>query len=42
MRLRNVSGSRERIEESQFVVHNPEEMKGHWTKEYLEMTILFV
>ena len=33
MRLRNVSGSRERIEESQFVVHNPEEMKGHWSKE---------
>ena len=33
MRLRNVSGSRERIEERQFVVHNPEEMKGNWSKE---------
>lgn len=33
MRLRNVSGSRERIEECEFVVHNPEEMKGKWSRE---------
>lgn len=30
MRLRNVAGSRERIDESEFVVHNPEEVKGNW------------
>lgn len=33
MRLRNVSGSRERIEESKFVVHEPESVKGKWSRE---------
>lgn len=31
MRLRNVSGSRERIAESPFVVHEPESIKGNWS-----------
>ena len=31
MRLRNVSGSRERIEENPFVVHEPESVKGNWS-----------
>lgn len=30
MRLRNITGSREMIAESDYVVHNPEELKGHW------------
>lgn len=30
MRLRNVRGSKEKIAENDFVVHNPEEMKGKW------------
>ena len=30
MRLRNISGSREIIGESRFVVQNPEEQKNHW------------
>lgn len=30
MRLRNITGSRERIGESEFVVHSPEEQKGNW------------
>ena len=30
MRLRNVPGSREAIEESEFTVNNPEEYKGKW------------
>lgn len=30
MRLRNVSGSREKIENSSYVIHNPEEIKGSW------------
>lgn len=33
MRLRNVSGSRERIAECEFVVQQPEEMKGVWSRE---------
>lgn len=32
MRLRNVSGSREKIEESCYVVHKPEEIKGRWNE----------
>jgi len=32
MRLRNISGSREIIGESVFVVHNPEAGKGNWQK----------
>ncbi|SET27894.1 tRNA (guanosine(46)-N7)-methyltransferase TrmB [[Clostridium] polysaccharolyticum] len=30
MRLRNVKGSREKIAENDFVIHNPEKMKGKW------------
>lgn len=30
MRLRNITGSREMIAESDFVVHKPEEAKGKW------------
>lgn len=30
MRLRNISGSRETISESRFVVHDPENQKGKW------------
>ena len=32
MRLRNVTGSREYIADSRFVVHNPEECKGKWNE----------
>lgn len=32
MRLRNVSGSREKIAESEYVVENPESMKGNWAE----------
>lgn len=31
MRLRNITGSRELIADSQFVAHNPEEQKGRWS-----------
>ena len=30
MRLRNITGSREMIAESRFVVHEPQEYKGKW------------
>lgn len=30
MRLRNVTGSRQMIADSRFVVHDPMEQKGHW------------
>lgn len=30
MRLRNITGSRETIGESNYVVHEPKEQKGHW------------
>jgi len=33
MRLRNVRGSREKIAESEYVVSNPESVKGAWAKE---------
>lgn len=32
MRLRNISGSREVIGESDFVIHDPEKQKGNWNK----------
>ena len=32
MRLRNITGSRETIGESEFVVHQPEMMKGKWAE----------
>lgn len=32
MRLRNISGSREIIGESEFVIHNPEMQKGNWNE----------
>lgn len=32
MRLRNITGSREVIGESEYVVHDPEQMKGSWRK----------
>ena len=35
MRLRNITGSTEIIDASQYVVHEPEKMKGHW-KEVFE------
>ena len=30
MRLRNVTGSREYIADSRFVIHEPKEQKGRW------------
>lgn len=33
MRLRNIRGSREKIGESEFVIQNPESMKGKWAEE---------
>lgn len=33
MRLRNITGSRELIAENEFVVHEPEHMKGKWKEE---------
>lgn len=30
MRLRNITGSREIIEESRFVIHDPKEARGNW------------
>lgn len=33
MRLRNITGSREYIADSDFVVHEPEKIKGNWGKE---------
>ena len=32
MRLRNVTGSREMIADSKYVVHNPQEHKGKWSE----------
>lgn len=32
MRLRNITGSREMIAESRFVVHEPQEHKGRWSE----------
>ena len=32
MRLRNITGSREMIAESRFVVHEPQEYKGRWSE----------
>lgn len=37
MRLRNVKGSRETIAANEFVVHEPEKLKGRW-KEYFNNT----
>ena len=34
MRLRNITGCREMIGESEFVVHEPETMKGKWREEF--------
>jgi tRNA (guanine-N7-)-methyltransferase len=34
MRLRNVTGSREFIADSRFVVHEPESLKGKWSEEF--------
>ena len=34
MRLRNITGSREMIGESDFVVHEPETMKGKWRETF--------
>lgn len=34
MRLRNVTGSREMIADSRFVVHEPFELKGKWQEEF--------
>lgn len=34
MRLRNITGSRELIAASSYVVHNPEELKGHWKSHF--------
>ena len=30
MRLRNVTGSREAIAESDYVIHSPQECRGNW------------
>lgn len=32
MRLRNIRGSRERIADCEFVAHEPEKMKGNWSR----------
>lgn len=34
MRLRNVTGSREMIAENQYVVHDPESLKGKWKEDF--------
>lgn len=34
MRLRNIPGAKEVIEESCFVIHNPEEQKGQWQLQF--------
>lgn len=34
MRLKNVPGAREAIEESRFVIHEPEAQKGHWQEAF--------
>ena len=34
MRLRNITGCREMIRESEFVVHEPETMKGKWREAF--------
>lgn len=34
MRLRNVTGSREMIAESGYVVHEPEQIRGRWREEF--------
>ena len=34
MRLRNITGCREMIGESEFVVHEPETMKGKWREAF--------
>ena len=34
MRLRNITGCREMIGESEFVVHEPEMMKGKWREAF--------
>lgn len=34
MRLRNITGSREMIRESGFMVHEPEEMRGRWKEAF--------
>ncbi len=34
MRLRNVTGSREMIANSEYVVHEPEQNRGKWTEEF--------
>lgn len=34
MRLRNVIGSREMIAENEYVVHEPEQIKGKWKEEF--------
>lgn len=36
MRLRNITGSREVIAENQYVVHEPEQYKGKWSKQIFE------
>ncbi|MDO4332694.1 MAG: tRNA (guanosine(46)-N7)-methyltransferase TrmB [Eubacteriales bacterium] len=42
MRLRNITGSREVIKESVFVVHEPERYKGKWKELYGNENPLFV
>lgn len=34
MRLRNVKGSRETIAESEFCIHQPEELRGRWSEHF--------
>ena len=34
MRLRNISGSRERIAQSPLVVHEPEKLRGRWQRRF--------
>ena len=42
MRLRNITGSREMIKESPFVVHEPKERKGKWKETFGNDRPLFV
>ncbi len=42
MRLRNITGSREMIGESRFVIHDPEEKKGRWQQVFGNTNPIYV
>ena len=37
MRLRNIPGAKDAIEESLYVIQNPQENKGHWDQVFPEV-----